>query len=109
MLSFDYLALVRYRGTFFAFLFAMLAFGMAFLMLTSTALSNPTTYPQINIAASSGNTTIHSFNATSQLAPTTLHFLLPVIQLVILVHFILVFVSMGGYFLYRRKRRYGVA
>ena len=109
MLGFDYLALVRYRGTFFSFLFAILAFGTAFLLLTSTALSNPTIYPQISISSAAGNTTIHSFNVTSQLAPNTLHFLLPVIGLIIFVQFIFVFVSIGGFFLYRRKRRYGIA
>ena len=109
MLGFDYLALVKYRGTFYAFLFSMLAFGMAFLLLTSTAIANPTIYPQISIASASGNTTIHSFNMTSQLAQNTLGFLLPVMELIIFVHFVLVLVSIGGFFLYRRKRRYGVA
>ena len=109
MLGFDYLALVRYRGTFFSFLFAILAFGTAFLLLTSTAISNPMIYPQIIISSPAGNTTIHSFNTTSQLAPNTLHFLLPVIELIIFVHFVLVLLSIGGFFLYRRKRRYGVA
>ncbi len=108
MLGFDYLALVRYKGTFFSFLFAVLAFGTAFLLLTSTAISNPTVYPQISISSSAGNTTIHSFNMTSQLAPNTLKFLLPVIELMIYVHFVFVLLSIGGVFLYRRKRRYGV-
>ena len=109
MLGFDYLALVRYRGTFFSFLFAVLAFGTAFLLLTSTAISNPTIYPQISISSPAGNTIIQSYNVTSQLAPNTLHFLLPVIELIIFVQFALVILSIGGFFLYRRKRRYGVA
>lgn len=108
MLGFDYLALVRYKGTFYAFLFSMLAFATAFLLLTSTALANPTTYPKISISSTSGNTTIQAFNVTSQLAPNILHFLLPVIELLIFVHFVLILLSIGGFFIYRRKRRYGV-
>ena len=109
VLGFDYLALVKYRGSFFSFLFAMLAFGSAFLLLTSTAISNPTIYPQISISSPAGNTTIHSFNITSQFAPNTLHFLLPTIELIIFVQFVLVILSIGGFFIYRRKRRYGIA
>ena len=109
MLGLDYLALVKYRGTFPAFIFAMLAFGMSFMTLTAAALSNPMQYPAITISNSTSNTIISSYNVTSQLAPTTLGFILPVLQLVILVQFVLAFLSIGGWFLYRRKKRYGVS
>ena len=108
MLGFDYLALVRYRGTFFSFIFSMLAFGTVFLLLVSTPSANPITYPKIIITSASGNTTISAFNITNQFAPNTLKFLLPVIELMIYVHFVFVLLSIGGVFLYRRKRRYGV-
>lgn len=108
MLGFDYLALVRYKGTFFSFVFSMLAFGTVFLLLVSTPSANQITYPKIIITSASGNTTISAFNITNQLAPNTLRFLLPVIELMIYVHFVFVLLSIGGVFLYRRKRRYGV-
>ncbi len=108
MLVFDYLALVKLRGTGYAFIFSILAFGMAFVTLTATALSNPIQYSGVTITGTAGNTVIPAYNTTSQLAPTTLHFLLPTLNLVIIVHFVLVFVSIGNIFLYARKRRYGV-
>ncbi len=108
MLAFDYLAFAKYRGSFMSFIYAMLAFGSAFLLLTSTALTNPIQYPAMNVISTSGNILIPSYNVTMQMAQPTLSFVLPVEQLIIWVQFVLIFVAIGGFFLYRRKKRYGL-
>jgi len=107
MLCFDYL-MFRYRGKFVAFIFAMLALGTGYMMLTAAAITTPTQFAQITISSPTGNTIIGSYNVTAAPAPNTLRFLLPTIELVLLVQFFFVILSLAFMALYYRRRKYGI-
>jgi hypothetical protein len=108
MLVLDYYALSKLRGQKKAFIVALVAWGLSIVTVTTAALTNPTTYPQITISNQASNTIIQSFNTTNQLSPITLKFLGNTLLMIVYIQMVLIVVSGANFFLYERKKKYGI-